>query len=132
MVGLRNFRGSRLTPCALNQPHSRIRTAGWRLRWKQPLMLFPSVEIRSGIRIQDSGFALTDVESRASVRVHLRSAMSGARSRGVAQPGSAFAWGAKGHEFKSRRPDHFLFRGISAQIPHGPGNSTRRRAATWT
>ena len=27
--------------------------------------------------------------------------------RGVAQPGSAFAWGAKGHEFKSRRSDHF-------------------------
>ena len=28
--------------------------------------------------------------------------------RGVAQPGSAFAWGAKGHEFKSRRSDHFI------------------------
>jgi hypothetical protein len=27
--------------------------------------------------------------------------------RGVAQPGSAFAWGAKGREFKSLRPDHF-------------------------
>ena len=26
--------------------------------------------------------------------------------RGVAQSGSAFAWGAKGHEFKSRRSDH--------------------------
>ncbi len=26
--------------------------------------------------------------------------------RGVAQPGSAFAWGAKGRGFKSRRPDH--------------------------
>ncbi len=26
--------------------------------------------------------------------------------RTVAQPGSAFAWGAKGHEFKSRRSDH--------------------------
>ena len=25
--------------------------------------------------------------------------------RTVAQPGSAFAWGAKGHEFKSRRSD---------------------------
>ena len=27
--------------------------------------------------------------------------------RGVAQTGSAFAWGAKGHEFKSHRPDSF-------------------------
>ena len=27
--------------------------------------------------------------------------------RGVAQTGSAFAWGAKGLGFKSRRPDHF-------------------------
>ena len=35
--------------------------------------------------------------------------------RTVAQPGSAFAWGAKGHEFKSRRSDQFsaIFRGIS-------------------
>ena len=29
--------------------------------------------------------------------------------RTVAQPGSAFAWGAKGHEFKSRRSDQFTF-----------------------
>lgn len=28
--------------------------------------------------------------------------------RGVAQPGSALAWGARGHEFNSRRPDHLL------------------------
>src|SRR5579872_4621045 len=28
--------------------------------------------------------------------------------RGVAQPGSAVAWGAKGCRFKSCRPDHFL------------------------
>jgi hypothetical protein len=27
-------------------------------------------------------------------------------SRDVAQPGSALAWGARGREFKSRRPDH--------------------------
>jgi DNA-binding transcriptional MerR regulator len=27
-------------------------------------------------------------------------------SRGVAQPGSALAWGARGREFESRRPDH--------------------------
>ncbi|MEY3476117.1 MAG: hypothetical protein RLY65_517, partial [Pseudomonadota bacterium] len=26
--------------------------------------------------------------------------------RGVAQPGSALAWGARGREFESRRPDH--------------------------
>ena len=26
-------------------------------------------------------------------------------SRGVAQPGSALAWGARGREFKSRRSD---------------------------
>ena len=26
-------------------------------------------------------------------------------SRGVAQPGSALAWGARGRGFKSRRPD---------------------------
>jgi hypothetical protein len=26
--------------------------------------------------------------------------------RGVAQPGSAHAWGACGHRFKSGRPDH--------------------------
>ena len=51
--------------------------------------------------------------------------------RGVAQPGSAFAWGAKGHEFKSRRPDHFLFRSISAQIFQGSGNSTRRRGEAF-
>jgi hypothetical protein len=28
-----------------------------------------------------------------------------AQSRGVAQPGSALAWGARGRGFKSRRPD---------------------------
>ena len=27
------------------------------------------------------------------------------QSRGVAQPGSALAWGARGRGFKSRRPD---------------------------
>lgn len=30
------------------------------------------------------------------------------RHRAVAQTGSAFAWGAKGQEFKSPRPDHLL------------------------
>jgi hypothetical protein len=28
--------------------------------------------------------------------------------RDVAQPGSALAWGARGREFKSRRPDQFV------------------------
>ena len=31
-----------------------------------------------------------------------------ASGRGVAQTGSAFAWGAKGPGFKSRRPDHIF------------------------
>ncbi len=31
-------------------------------------------------------------------------------SRGVAQPGSALAWGARGRPFKSARPDHGLWR----------------------
>ena len=51
--------------------------------------------------------------------------------RGVAQTGSAFAWGAKGPGFKSRRPDHFLFRGILAQISHRPKNSTRKRGGRF-
>ncbi len=29
--------------------------------------------------------------------------------RGVAQPGSVLAWGARGREFKSHRPDQFIF-----------------------
>ena len=33
-------------------------------------------------------------------------------SRDVAQPGSALAWGARGREFKSRRPDHFKISGL--------------------
>ena len=32
--------------------------------------------------------------------------------RGVAQPGSAHAWGACGHRFKSGRPDHFQSCGL--------------------
>ncbi len=31
--------------------------------------------------------------------------------RGVAQPGSALAWGARGREFESRRPDQY-FKGL--------------------
>ena len=30
------------------------------------------------------------------------------RCRGVAQPGSALAWGVRGRMFESSRPDHFL------------------------
>src|SRR5690606_26648165 len=30
--------------------------------------------------------------------------------RGVAQPGSALAWGARGREFESRRPDQLIQR----------------------
>ena len=54
-----------------------------------------------------------------------------ASGRGVAQTGSAFAWGAKGHEFKSRRPDHLRFDGISAHIFHGPKYSTRKRGGRF-
>lgn len=32
--------------------------------------------------------------------------------RGVAQPGSALAWGARGREFESRRPDQQYPRGL--------------------
>ena len=46
--------------------------------------------------------------------------------RGVAQTGSAFAWGAKGPGFKSRRPDHFRFGRFLAQFSHGPTKSTHR------
>ncbi len=38
--------------------------------------------------------------------------------RGVAQPGSALAWGARGPEFKSRRPDHLNGRYGSASFDH--------------
>src|SRR6266852_6064821 len=39
--------------------------------------------------------------------------------RDVAQPGSALAWGARGREFKSRRPDHLLF-GLAIRLPLPP------------
>src|SRR5450432_2183115 len=35
--------------------------------------------------------------------------------RGVAQPGSAPAWGAGGRRFKSSRPDHYLFEWTQAR-----------------
>ena len=50
-----------------------------------------------------------------------------ASGRGVAQTGSAFAWGAKGPGFKSRRPDHLRFSRLSAQFFQGPTNSMQRR-----
>jgi hypothetical protein len=34
-------------------------------------------------------------------------------SRDVAQPGRALAWGARGRQFKSARPDHFLLSAFS-------------------
>jgi hypothetical protein len=40
------------------------------------------------------------------------------RIRDVAQPGSALAWGARGREFKSRRPDHLLIPGIRWRGSH--------------
>ncbi len=38
------------------------------------------------------------------------------RVRGVAQPGSVLAWGARGREFESRRPDQLL-RGLQNKNP---------------
>ena len=35
--------------------------------------------------------------------------------RDVAQPGRALAWGARGRQFKSARPDHYFYR-ASLQI----------------
>ena len=57
-------------------------------------------------------------------------------SRDVAQPGRALAWGARGREFESRHPDHFLrfntvFRDIAqlgralASGARGPGFKPR-------
>ena len=40
-------------------------------------------------------------------------------NRGVAQPGSAPAWGAGGPRFKSGRPDHILVQAVNT--PHGVG-----------
>ena len=38
-------------------------------------------------------------------------------SRGVAQPGSALAWGARGREFESRRPDHKDLKARYRKVP---------------
>ena len=40
------------------------------------------------------------------------------QSRGVAQPGSAPAWGAGGRQFKSGRPDHYPTVSIPGKSPH--------------
>ena len=52
--------------------------------------------------------------------------------RGVAQPGSALAWGARGQQFESARPDQFpLHLPSTAQggscpfVPHAPGGTGR-------
>src|ERR1700732_3994394 len=53
--------------------------------------------------------------------------------RDVAQPGSALAWGARGREFKSRRPDHLLIqvgggagvRGSPPPLAFRPGTPRR-------
>ena len=37
--------------------------------------------------------------------------------RDVAQPGSALAWGARGREFESRRPDHFYSQETTGRRP---------------
>ena len=37
--------------------------------------------------------------------------------RDVAQPGSALAWGARGREFKSRRPDQSFYKSGSGFRP---------------
>ena len=42
--------------------------------------------------------------------------LSFCKVRGVAQPGSALAWGASGRWFKSSRPDHLKKRVYSGDI----------------
>ena len=37
----------------------------------------------------------------------------------MAQPGSALAWGARGREFESRRPDSFLLTTVMGQLDPG-------------
>ena len=56
--------------------------------------------------------------------------VSGSRAtrRTVAQPGSAFAWGAKGHEFKSRRSDHLQGFRVAKPMRCG-GRAVRSRTA---
>ena len=56
---------------------------------------------------------LTDRRGIGIVRPH------SAPHRGVAQPGSAFAWGAKGLGFKSPRPDHLSETAFSASQSNG-------------
>ena len=51
--------------------------------------------------------------------------------RGVAQPGSALAWGASGRWFKSSRPDH-LKAPLSLRNPEAAGPSLFPNAASLT
>ena len=51
--------------------------------------------------------------------------------RDVAQPGRALAWGARGRQFKSARPDHFCFAQyfplrLAADLPRAPNQAMRR------
>ena len=51
---------------------------------------------------------------------------SQASSRGVAQPGSAPAWGAGGRGFESRRPDHFAIPEPGQGPARGTGSGSGR------
>jgi hypothetical protein len=47
-------------------------------------------------------------------------------SRDVAQPGRALAWGARGRQFKSARPDHFLNQQVTDGCPNPAWDLTPR------
>ncbi len=54
--------------------------------------------------------------------------------RGVAQSGSALAWGARGREFESRRPDHFFLISREKKLKiHGQPNIffKKRNGLPW-
>src|SRR6266540_1269945 len=67
-----------------------------------------------------------------------RQGYASAVTRGVAQPGSARAWGARGHGFESRRPDqHFaaVVSRLTSSLLHGTAEQRRQRvadAALWS
>ena len=74
------------------------------------------------------------VGSNPAPATNKKSGAASSPCRTVAQPGSAFAWGAKGHEFKSRPSDHFksrfrpMFTGVScdfAALDFGAKRATR-------
>jgi hypothetical protein len=64
-------------------------------------------ECRSGtVWTAPSRAARTGVEFKGHRKVNLFAVIRDSGfHRDVAQPGSALAWGARGREFKSRRPD---------------------------